>query len=74
MKIRIGISSKDGVILEDIDKAKSCNLCTHFRGYGLHAFSGRCLTKGIDKYPSWEYREKAKECDSFDCIPEFLVD
>ena len=48
MKIKIGISSKDGAILEDFDKAKSCQFCTHFKGYGLHAFAGGCLLKNLE--------------------------
>lgn len=73
MKIKIGISSKDGAILEDFDKAKSCQFCTHFKGYGLHAFSGRCVSKEKDIDYFGKYRETAKECDSFDCRPELLV-
>lgn len=72
MKIKIGISSKDGAILEDFDKAKSCQFCTHFKGYGLHAFAGGCLLKNLE-FEHMKYGETAKECDSFDCRPELLV-
>ena len=41
MKIKIGIGS-NGYIYEDIEKVKSCHYCNHFKGYGLHWFSGRC--------------------------------
>ncbi len=75
-KIKIGISSKNGDILEDFDKAKACNFCTKFHGYGLHACAGHCdyLNEDIGGGYVGNYREKAKGCDGFDCLPDFLVE
>jgi len=71
MKIVIGCSNQNGEILEDYDKAKACNICTHFRCYGLHGFLGFCTfyEKKIDYS---HYSDMAKQCKQFDCKPELL--
>lgn len=75
-KIRVGISSKDGPILEDYEKAKSCQFCVHFMGYGLHAVAGYCNCKDMELSGGYTggYRKAAVECDCFNCIPDMLVD
>lgn len=74
MKILIGSSSLKGPIYEDYDKAKACNFCIHFRGYGLHACAGHCfkLNKDIEGGYIGNYRKIGKDCDNFKCIPERL--
>lgn len=71
MKIRVGVSSIHGEILEDYDKAKACNICTLFKGYGLHCFSGYCTFYEEDIDYS-RYSEMAKQCKQFNCIPDLL--
>lgn len=75
-KIKIGISSKTGDILEDFDKAKSCNFCTHFHGCGWHACAGYCDYKKEEISGGYvgNYEKTAKKCDAFDCRPEFFVE
>lgn len=75
-KIRIGGSSLHGDILEDYEKAKACNFCTHFKGYGLHACAGHCDYKNEDIGGGYigNYRKAAKTCGGFDCNPKFLVE
>ena len=72
MKICIGHGT-DGEILEDLEKAKACNFCTKFMGFGLHWFAGKCKVTGKDiNYQ--DYSKTAKECKNFDCKPELLRD
>lgn len=75
-KIIVGTSSLYGNILEDLDKAKACQFCTHFKGYGLHAWAGYCNYKNEDIGGGYigNYEKTAKECDGFDCDPNFLVE
>ena len=75
-KIKIGISSHTGDILEDFDKAKACNFCTHFVGYGLHAVAGYCNfhEKEIGNGYAGNYNKVAKDCKNFDCLPKFMVE
>lgn len=86
-KIKVGTSSLYGDILEDYDKARACNFCTHFCGYGLHACCGHCDYKGEDIEGGYcqtqglsgpcyvgNYRKVGKDCEGFDCREEFLVD
>ena len=42
MKIKVGIGT-DGNIFKELEEVKACNFCSHFKGYGLHAFSGHCF-------------------------------
>jgi len=70
VKICIGYGT-DGEILEDLEKAKACNLCTKFMGFGLHWISGHCEETGKDLCWS-DYSKVAKECVGFDCRPELL--
>ena len=70
MKICIGYGT-NGEILEDYEKAKACNLCTKFMGFGLHWFAGKCKMTGEDIYYQ-DYSKMAKECENFDCKPKFL--
>lgn len=70
MKICIGYGT-GGEILEDLEKAKACNFCTKFMGFGLHWMSGKCKMTGEDiNYQ--DYSKMAKECENFDCIPKLL--
>ena len=75
-KIKIGVSSLTGEILEDFDKAKACNFCTHFRGYGLHACGGFCDYIKEDIFGGYTgmYNRMAKDCDGFECKPDRLVE
>lgn len=75
MKIIIGTSSLNGPITEDYEKAKSCQFCTSFKGIGLHACAGFCTkyNKKLNGGYTSGYREAAKNCDSFNCDPKFLV-
>lgn len=75
MKIIIGTSSKNGDILKDYDEAKACNFCIHFKGYGLHALAGRCFKYNKDITGGYvgNYSKVAKKCNSFECIPDKLV-
>ena len=75
MKIITGISSNGGPSTMDYDKAKACNFCIHFKGYGLHACAGHCfkLDKDIEGGYIGNYRKVGKDCDSFECIPKFLL-
>lgn len=68
MKIKIGIDS-NGYIYEDIEKVKSCHYCTHFQGYGLHWFSGRCQINNTEIGYN-DYSKTAKECNSFNVKEE----
>ena len=70
MKICIGIGT-DGEILEDLEKAKSCNFCTKFFGFGLHWISGRCKKNGKELF-CIDYSKEAKNCNEFECKPELL--
>ena len=75
--IKVGISSLNGELYREYDKAKSCHLCKHFQGYGLHAFAGKCLLKDkeLEAYCCENnYDKTAKECDSFDCKKELLAE
>lgn len=74
MRILVGFSSTKGNIYEDLEKVKSCHLCTHFKGYGLHACAGHCfkLNKDIEGGYTGNYSKVAKECDSFDVKPELI--
>jgi hypothetical protein len=63
MKIKISIGS-NGYIYEDVEKVKSCHYCTHFRGYGLHWFSGICEINNTE-IASFNYSKTAKECNHF---------
>ena len=69
-KTCIGIGT-DGEILEDYEKAKACNFCTKFMGYGLHWVAGHCKESGEELCWS-DYSKKAKSCGSFDCRPDFV--
>lgn len=73
MKIRIGFGA-NGDIYADLEKVKACNLCTSFRGYGLHACAGHCskLNKDIDGGYTGNYNKVAKECDYFNVRPELI--
>lgn len=76
-KIKIGHYLRDGKtgdIYEDYDKAKACNFCIHFKGYGLHGFAGRCFkfNKDITGGYVGNYSKVAQKCDSFECKPELL--
>ena len=79
-KIKIGVSSLTGEILEDFDKAKACNFCTHFKGYvggyGLHSFGGFCDYIKEDVLGAYQgmYNRMAKDCDGFECKPDRLVE
>ena len=70
VKICIGHGT-DGEILEDLEKAKACNFCTKFMGFGLHWISGRCKKDGKELLYS-EYQKAARECGSFECRPELI--
>lgn len=74
MKILIGFTSIKGEIYEDYDKAKACNFCIHFKGFGLHAAAGHCykLDKDINGGYSGNYSKTAKECNNFECKPQLL--
>ena len=73
MRIKIGHGT-NGDIYADLDKVKACNFCTHFKGYGLHAFTGHCfkLNKDIDGGYIGNYSKVAKECNYFNVKPELL--
>ncbi len=73
MKIRIGFST-NGNIYADLEKVKACNICTHFRGYGLHACIGHCLKldKDIDGGYIGNYNKVAKKCNDFNVKPELI--
>lgn len=73
MRIRVGIGT-NGPIFEDLDKAKACNYCTYFKGYGLHAFGGHCSrhNKEIGGGYLGNYAKTAKECDCFNARSELL--
>ena len=68
MKIKIGISS-NGYIYEDLEKVKSCHYCTHFQGYGLHWFSGRCEINNTEIGYN-DYSKTAKACNCFNVKEE----
>ena len=70
MKICIGHGT-DGEILEDLEKAKACNFCTKFMGFGLHWISGRCKKDGKELF-CLDYSEEARKCEDFDCDPKLL--
>lgn len=73
-QIKIGVSNIEGDIYGDYEEYKACNLCVHFRGIGLHACCGDCTLKNktIEGGYIGNYKKVAKECDSFECIPELL--
>ena len=75
-KIKIGVSSLTGEILEDFDKAKACNFCSHFSGYGLHAFGGFCdyIKEDVLGGYTGMYNRMAKDCDGFECKSDLLVE
>ena len=72
--IKVGCSSKEGNLYREYNKAKSCHICKHFVGYGLHAVAGKCtlLDKEIGGGYTGNYSKVAQECESFDCKLEFL--
>ena len=71
MKIVVGISNQTEEILEDLEKAKACNFCIKFTGYGLHWFSGYCGEKKKE-LSSFDYKKEAIRCKDFICDPKFL--
>lgn len=73
MRIRIGFGT-EGDIYEDLEKAKACNFCIYFRGYGLHACSGHCLkfNKDIEGGYIGNYIKVAKTCTDFNAIPNLI--
>ena len=73
LKVKIGISSKDGTIYGDYEKCKSCHRCVQFNGYGAHWFAGRCKEKNIEIGYS-EYSKIAPDCDAFRYKPQLLED
>ena len=72
-RIRVGFGT-NGDIYQDLEKAKACNFCIYFQGYGLHWVCGHCskLNKEIEGGYVGGYSKTAKECDSFTVRPELL--
>ena len=73
--IIIGHSDAEGHLLVSYEEAKACNFCKNFSGYGLHACAGHCSAKNKELYGGYVggYTEEAKNCDSFECVPQSLA-
>ena len=73
MRIKIGHGTS-GYIFEDLEKAKACNFCKHFKGYGLHSCEGHCskLNKDISGGYIGNYNKVANECGDFEVREELL--
>lgn len=74
IKVVIGVDS-DGYIYEDVEKVRSCNICEHFKGYGLHWVSGYCSAKNLKINGGYtgNYVKTAKVCDMFEPKEELVI-
>lgn len=73
MNVIIGFGT-NGNIYADLEKVKACNICVHFKGYGLHACTGHCfkLNKDINGGYIGNYSKVAKECKYFNVQPKLI--
>ena len=70
--IIVGSSNVDGFLIKPYEEAKACNCCINFKSCDLHAFIGQCTLN--NKSLSYkDYKEQAKNCDSFKCPLNNLV-